>query len=108
VGRLAVALGAGLALAALAAPAAAARGVRPLDATWPLRNERLSNERTLTRWAHPTRTTPIRARPARHSREIARLRALTEDGMPEVYLVLRSEQRPGVAAGADPQPAQRP
>jgi hypothetical protein len=88
--RLVAALGVGVALVA-AAPAGA-RDVRPLDATWPLRGERLSNERTLTRWAHPLRTTPIRARPVKRSRTLARLRALTEDGMPEVYLALRSHR----------------
>jgi hypothetical protein len=90
--RLVAAMGAGIAAAALAAAPAGARGVRPVDATWPLRSERLSNERTITRWAHAARTTPIRAHPLRRSRTLARLRALTEDGMPEVYLVLRSHR----------------
>jgi hypothetical protein len=90
--RLAAALGAAVVAAALGTAPAAARGVRPLDATWPLRNERLSNERTVTRWAHPLRTTPIRAHRFRRSRTVARLRALTEDGMPEVYLALRSHR----------------
>jgi hypothetical protein len=88
--RLVAALGVGVAL--VGAATAEARGVRPLDATWPLRSERLSDEHTLTRWAHPLRTTPIRARPVRRSRTLARLRALTEDGMPEVYLALRSHR----------------
>ena len=77
------------------APAAGARGVRPLDATGPLRSERLSNERTVTRWAYSLRSSPIRIRPFRRSRTVAHLRLLTEDGMPEVYLALRSRRRSG-------------
>ena len=88
--RLLAALGAGAILTALGAAPAAARGVRPLDAKWPLRNERLSDERTVTRWAYPLRTTPIRARPFRRSRTVASLRALTEDGLPDLYMAMRS------------------
>lgn len=52
-------------------------------------SERLSDERTVTFWAHPDRTAPIRELPRPGSRQIARLHHLTEDGLPEVYLVLR-------------------
>jgi len=58
-------------------------------ATDPPGSERLSNERTLTRWAHAERFGRIRARPSQRSRSVARLRAHTEDGYPEVYVVLR-------------------
>jgi L,D-transpeptidase catalytic domain len=85
-----VALGTGIALAMLPAPPAGAREVRPVGATSPHRSERLSDERTVTRWAHALRTTPIRARPLRRSPAVASLRALTEDGLPEVYMALRS------------------
>src|SRR4029079_811833 len=88
--RVAVALCAGILLAA--APAAEARAPRPIAATGPLRHERLSDERTVTRWANPVRTAPIRAHPSGRSRRVARLRALTEDGVPEVYLALRSHR----------------
>jgi hypothetical protein len=81
----------GLALAA--APAAASDAVRPLDATGPLGSERLSNERTITRWAHPRATVRIRARASRSAPSVARLRLWTEDGWPEVYLALRSYVR---------------
>jgi hypothetical protein len=74
------------------APSAGAHGVRPAGATTPLGSERLSNERTLTRWAHPVRLVPIRARPSWRSRRRADLRAMTEDGVPEVYLALRSRR----------------
>lgn len=80
-------------LLALGLPAAAgADGVRPAGATTPLGGERLSNERTLTRWAHPARTVAIRARPAWRARPRGRLHAMTEDGVPEVYLALRSRR----------------
>lgn len=50
---------------------------------------RLSNEKTFTRWAHPRHAAPIRHRPKRSSRPITRTHYLTEDGLPEVYLLLR-------------------
>ena len=52
-------------------------------------SERLSDERTTTRWAHSRLRAPIRRLPAPTSRRIARVRYLTELGFPEVYLVLR-------------------
>jgi hypothetical protein len=80
-------------LLALACPApalAADPPLRPAGATTPLGNERLSDERTLTRWAHPATLAPVRTRPRTGVRAITRLRARTEDGLPEVYLALRS------------------
>ncbi len=88
--RVAVVLCAGIVL--VAAPAADARAPRPIAATGPLGSERLSNERTVTRWANPIRDAPIRAHPSVRSRRVARLRGLTEDGMPEVYLALSSHR----------------
>jgi hypothetical protein len=61
-------------------------------------SERLSNERTMTRWAHPLHRAPIRMRPAASSRRIAPVHSRTEDGFPEVYLVLR---RLDVSEGRD-------
>ena len=49
----------------------------------------LSNERTLTRWAHPAQRAPIRKRPFARSERIVSTHWKTEDGFPEVYLVLR-------------------
>jgi len=80
-----------IALGVLAPPAGAAK-VRPAGATRPLGSERLSNERTLTRWAHPARLVPIRSRPRSRSRPLAHLRAMTEDRVPEVYVALRSRR----------------
>jgi hypothetical protein len=72
------------------APATAAGSLRAPDAKGPLGDERLSNERTLTRWAHVGYAAPIRSRPASDARRVDRLRLFTEDGFPEVYLALRS------------------
>lgn len=50
----------------------------------------LSNERTFTTWAHPVEEVPIRAQPQVKSRTLARTHLATEDGYPEVYLLLSS------------------
>jgi hypothetical protein len=52
-------------------------------------SERLSDERTHTRWAHSRLRAPIHELPVPSSRRIARVRHRTEDGFREVYLVLR-------------------
>jgi hypothetical protein len=68
-----------LLLALLAAPGVAAA------------SERLSNERTLTRWAHTNLIGPIKSKPSHEARTVGKLRWNTEDGLPEVYLVLRKK-----------------
>jgi L,D-transpeptidase catalytic domain len=50
----------------------------------------LSNERTLTTWAHPVEEVAIHEHPLTASRTIAHTRLETEDGFPEVYVVLAS------------------
>jgi hypothetical protein len=50
----------------------------------------LSNERTRTRWAHALEKAVARKRPATDGEKVTRLRYDTEDGFPEVYLVLES------------------
>jgi hypothetical protein len=64
--------------------------LRPLDAYGPLANERLSDERRLTRYANAVARVPIRTRPNSKARQITRLRYRTEDGPLEVYPVLES------------------
>jgi hypothetical protein len=71
-----------LACAAIAAATAAA-SVPP-----PPANGRLSNERTLSRWAYSVGTPWILAQPNAHARRVARMHLWTEDGFPEVYLLL--------------------
>jgi len=48
----------------------------------------LSNERTLTTWAHPALPLPIYAHPESSSRRVSRIHMYTEDGFAEVYLLL--------------------
>jgi hypothetical protein len=83
-----------LLVAALAAPAAASAAdplpLREKGDRSPLGNERLSNERTLTRWAHTNLVGDIRSRPTHAARKVGRLRWNTEDRLPEVYIVLKS------------------
>lgn len=73
-------------LVALALPASASAG----SARAVKGSVRLSNERTSTRWAHPVQRAPIRWLPSPRARRIVPTHRLTEDGFPEVYLVLRS------------------
>jgi len=49
----------------------------------------LSDERTFTRWAHAEQSAPIRKLPRPNSPQITRVHHATEDGFPEVYLLLR-------------------
>jgi lipoprotein-anchoring transpeptidase ErfK/SrfK len=48
----------------------------------------LSNERTETRWAYPERRAVVYSRPSSRARKVGRLRLLTEDQFPELYVVL--------------------
>lgn len=48
----------------------------------------LSNEWDLTTWAHPLARAPIYARPDARSRRVDSVHVETEDGFPEVYLLL--------------------
>jgi L,D-transpeptidase catalytic domain len=72
--------------------AATARSSSPPDSgsPQPPRDQLLSNERTFTRWAYVADTTPIYRRPAASSPRVARLHWYTEDGFPEIYLLLRA------------------
>jgi len=83
--RFLAALSCGVTLAALGAAGAGAAAVPPPSGTI----VRLSDERLLTRWAHPGRLTDIRRTHSALSRSVGRLRFFTEDGFPEVYLLLR-------------------
>jgi hypothetical protein len=79
------------ALAVLApAEADAALVLRPAGATGAFGNELLSNERTLTRHAKARYESPIYRFPNGHAQRIVNLRFMTEDGYPEVYIVLQS------------------
>ena len=75
-------------VAAAAGPASAA--LRPPGATGPLGDERLSDERTITRWAHPAMRATVRSAPRASAAAVGRLRFWTEHESPEVYLALES------------------
>lgn len=80
---LAAALAAG-ALLGVPGPASAAAPPGPPGSVL------LSNERTFTRWAYAADTQPIRKSPDSNARPIASMSLITEDGLPEVYVLLRS------------------
>jgi len=52
--------------------------------------KRLSDEVKLSRWAYPADRAPIYQRPSTKAKQVGKLRLLTEDGFPEVYLALAS------------------
>lgn len=54
----------------------------------PGKEQKLSNETTITRWAHAQSTSKILSEPRPGARTITRLRYLTEDKAAEVYIVL--------------------
>lgn len=56
----------------------------------PPQDKVLSNETTFTRWAYVAGVAPVYQRPETASARVARLHRYTEDGFPEVYLVLRA------------------
>jgi lipoprotein-anchoring transpeptidase ErfK/SrfK len=64
---------------ALAAPAGAGTGVT------------LSNEQTVTQWAHPKSRAPVRLSPSAGSHAFTHLHRRTEDGLPEVYEALQQQ-----------------
>lgn len=86
-GRLLAILGAvvGMSTAAAAANAASPPG---LPSPSPVGAHRLSDERLETRWAYPARQARVYSRPSSRAHTVTRLRLLTEDGFPEVYVVL--------------------
>jgi hypothetical protein len=53
---------------------------------------RLSDEASFTRWASAVGPAKVRVRPSPASRAVGRLRLLTEDGFPEVYVLLTSRE----------------
>jgi len=77
------------ALAALSAGAAPPLAAAARPAGMPL-----SNETTVTWWAHPGWPAAVRIRPAAGAPVRGRLRMDTEDGFPEVYVALRTAVGP--------------
>ena len=52
----------------------------------------LSDGQLTTRWANTADVQPVFSRPSDKARRVARLRLLTEDKFPEVYVVLASSK----------------
>jgi hypothetical protein len=71
---------------ALAAIAVIGAGTPAQARTPPARQ--LSDETTFTTWANAATVASVYARPAPDTRRLGRLRLLTEDGFPEVYVLL--------------------
>jgi L,D-transpeptidase catalytic domain len=55
---------------------------------------RLSNLRTVSRWAYPSFEAPVRSSPSVHARAIGQLRLLTGDEQAELYIALASARLP--------------
>ena len=75
----------------------AAAELRAPGVQGPLGDEQLSDERTVTRWAHAAERAAVRLAPRRGARRVGRLQYFTEDRLPEVYLVLESRRTGGAA-----------
>jgi hypothetical protein len=71
-----------------AAVAAADASAAELPPSTPPGTVRLSNETTTTLWAHTADVQPVFSRPSGAAPGVTRLRLLTEDSFPEVYVVL--------------------
>jgi hypothetical protein len=54
----------------------------------PVGSVALSDEALLTRWAHPAERARVTTQPSRGAKAVGRLHLLTEDGFPEIYLLL--------------------
>jgi L,D-transpeptidase catalytic domain len=87
--RIGSIVGCAIALAgAGAASVHAAAAPSPLPPATPPDAVKLSDEQLVTRWAYPERRAVIYSRPSARSRQVTRLRLLTEDRFPELYVVL--------------------
>ena len=80
-----------LAPAAQAASAADRRPVRSAQSDAALGTERLSDERTVTRYANAVARAVVRRTPSSGAKPVARLHYQTEDGPLETYMALESE-----------------
>jgi hypothetical protein len=86
-----VAAACGSAPASGAASERDSRTVRALNTPGPLGNERLSDERRITRYSGAVARATVRGRPSPTAPKVAHLRYLTEDGPFEVYPILESQ-----------------
>lgn len=80
--------------APFAIPASGATSAGTVGSTAGIVKTRLSNERTLSRWAYPSRPAVIRNQPKDGARIIGRLRLRTEDRLPNTYLLIKRRTTP--------------
>jgi lipoprotein-anchoring transpeptidase ErfK/SrfK len=83
-----------VALAAAAVPAAHAAGPPELPPSNPPGTVQMSDERLTTKWAYTADVQDVYSRPSAKARTVARLRTVTEDKFPEVYVILSSWKNP--------------
>jgi L,D-transpeptidase catalytic domain len=77
-----------VALGAIGAASVRAAAPVPLPPASPPGAQKLSDEVLETRWAYPQRRAVVHSRPSGRARTVTRLRLLTEDRFPELYVVL--------------------
>jgi hypothetical protein len=77
-----------VALGAIGAASVHAAAPAPLPPASPPGAQKLSDERTVSRWAYPQRRAIVYSRPSGRARKVTQLRLLTEDRFPELYVVL--------------------
>jgi L,D-transpeptidase-like protein len=77
-----------VALGAIGAASVHAAVPAPLPPANPPGARKISDERLETRWAYPQRRAVVYSRPSGRARKVTRLRLLTEDRFPELYVVL--------------------
>ena len=75
-------------LISLLAVLALAPGTASARARWSSFSGPISDEHSTTYWAYSVTAGPVRSAPLRYARAIDSVRLSTEDGFPEVYLVL--------------------
>jgi lipoprotein-anchoring transpeptidase ErfK/SrfK len=80
--------------AVLAASASARPAARAAAATSGV--VAMSNESTTTYWANPLTNAAIRSGPSVHDRTLTHLHEFTEDGFPEVYIILARQTAGGI------------
>jgi L,D-transpeptidase-like protein len=70
--------------------------------------QRLSDLRTLSRWAYPQQEAQVRTAPSAHARTIGRLKFLTSDEQAQLYVALASAQLAGGATWVRVELPERP
>lgn len=86
----ATSLGAGSSTTSPTSGAPASNQVLPANYSGPIKDNILSDQRYVTRWAYVQWLATIRSRPSKQGRDVGKLHYNTSDGMPEVYMARKS------------------